>query len=195
MLRLKEIRLAHNERQEDVAALLQITRASYANIENGKRDPDTNSLAVLADHYAVSIDELFGRRAKIKPSIHRDSLRIRSLREALGLKATEVADYLEISIEKYALYEIGDIDIPIDDLWKIANYYNTTIDNLLGRDSSKIASSESSSLSAEEKGIIVDYRNLSPQGKEYILQQMAIAIKIYGQHTSISNMAFPERIG
>lgn len=61
MLCLKEIRLANSKTQDDVARYLKIARASYANIENGKRDPDTITILALADFFHTSIDALFGR--------------------------------------------------------------------------------------------------------------------------------------
>jgi transcriptional regulator with XRE-family HTH domain len=70
MLKLKEIRLSRNRTQEEVSDFLKITRASYTNIENGKRDPDTQTLMALADYFQVSMDEIFGRSQKTikKPS-------------------------------------------------------------------------------------------------------------------------------
>lgn len=61
MLRLKEIRTSKHITQTEVAERLNIARASYANIENGKRDPDTQTLMQLADFFSVTIDEICGR--------------------------------------------------------------------------------------------------------------------------------------
>lgn len=64
MLNLKEIRQSKNKTQAEIADALQITRASYTNIENGKRDPDTQTLVAIADFLNVSMDEIFGRIQK-----------------------------------------------------------------------------------------------------------------------------------
>ena len=69
MLRLKEIRISQGKTQESVSSFLKIARASYANIENGKRDPDTQTIVALADYFNVSIDALFGRQEKFHNSI------------------------------------------------------------------------------------------------------------------------------
>lgn len=66
MLSLKEIRLAHGKTQSEVAEYLNIARASYTNIENGKRSPDVETLIALADFYSVSIDSLLGRTMQEK---------------------------------------------------------------------------------------------------------------------------------
>lgn len=61
MLHLKEIRTRKEKTQAEIARLLKITRASYANIENGRRDPDTTTLLALSDFFGVTLDEIFGR--------------------------------------------------------------------------------------------------------------------------------------
>ena len=58
---LKQLRTLNNETQADVAAFLKITRAAYTNIENGKREPDFDTLKKLASHYSVTTDYLLGR--------------------------------------------------------------------------------------------------------------------------------------
>ncbi|WP_258107027.1 helix-turn-helix domain-containing protein [Christensenella minuta] len=61
MLRLKELRNAKGFTQQYIADILQISRAAYTNIENGKRDPDTATLTKLANVFGVSVDYLLGR--------------------------------------------------------------------------------------------------------------------------------------
>lgn len=61
MNRLKELRTSHGYTQEMVAARLDITRAAYTNLENGKRQCDTSTLLKLADFYGVTLDYLLGR--------------------------------------------------------------------------------------------------------------------------------------
>lgn len=61
ILRLKALRVSHNKTQEDIALLLNITRAAYTNIELGKREPDLKTISILADTFVVSVDYLLGR--------------------------------------------------------------------------------------------------------------------------------------
>lgn len=61
MFRLKELRKNANFTQEQISHRLGITRGAYANIENGRREPDLNTLNTLATIYGVSIDYLTGR--------------------------------------------------------------------------------------------------------------------------------------
>ena len=59
-------------------------------------------------------------------------LRLKDLREDRDLKQEEIAKILNISQTNYSKYELGKINIPISSLKKLAEYYNTSIDYLLG---------------------------------------------------------------
>ena len=59
--------------------------------------------------------------------------RIRDLREDKDLNQTQVAKILGMSQTGYSKYETGENDIPTDVLIKLADYYNTSIDYLLGQ--------------------------------------------------------------
>ena len=58
--------------------------------------------------------------------------RIRDLREDLDINQTQIAKYLGMSQTGYSKYETGENDIPTTILIKLANFYNTSIDYLLG---------------------------------------------------------------
>lgn len=57
---------------------------------------------------------------------------IRDLRECANLSQADVAKLLNCSQVSYSYYEIGRRDIPIDHLIKLAKFYNTSVDYLLG---------------------------------------------------------------
>ena len=58
--------------------------------------------------------------------------RIRDLREDRDMNQTQVAQYLGMSQTGYSKYETGENDIPTQILIKLARFYNTSIDYLLG---------------------------------------------------------------
>ena len=58
--------------------------------------------------------------------------RIRDLREDSDLNQTKVAEMLGMSQTGYSKYETGENDIPTAVLIKLARFYNTSIDYLLG---------------------------------------------------------------
>ncbi len=59
--------------------------------------------------------------------------RIRDLREDCDLNQTKVAEILGMSQTGYSKYETGENDIPTAVLIKLADFYNTSIDYLLGQ--------------------------------------------------------------
>jgi len=58
--------------------------------------------------------------------------RIRDLREDRDLKQKEIADYLNCSQVCYSHYELGKRDIPTEILIKLAKFYKTSTDYILG---------------------------------------------------------------
>jgi len=63
--------------------------------------------------------------------------RIRNLREDRDMNQTQVAKMLGMSQTGYSKYETGENDIPTGILIKLANFYNTSIDYLLGQTNEK----------------------------------------------------------
>ena len=59
--------------------------------------------------------------------------RIRDLREDRDLTQKQIAEYLGMSQTGYSKYETGENDIPTSVLIKLADFYHTTTDYLLGR--------------------------------------------------------------
>lgn len=54
------------------------------------------------------------------------------LREDNDLKQEVVAKVLNVSQATYSRYETNEIDIPVSALIRLASYYNTSIDYLVG---------------------------------------------------------------
>ena len=58
--------------------------------------------------------------------------RIRNLREDKDLTQKQIGEILNMSQTGYNQYEIGKNDIPTKVLLQLANFYNTSVDYLLG---------------------------------------------------------------
>ena len=58
---------------------------------------------------------------------------IRNLRIDSGYTQKQIAVLLGISQNTYSQYEIGVLNYPVDALIKLADFYNVSIDYLLGR--------------------------------------------------------------
>lgn len=64
-------------------------------------------------------------------------MRLKDMREDNDLTQTQIADLLNVKQNTYSQYENGKRDIPIDLLWKLADFYNTSVDYLIGRTDKK----------------------------------------------------------
>lgn len=62
---------------------------------------------------------------------------IRDLREDHDLTQTQIAQILGMSQTGYSKYETGENDIPTAILIQLAEYYQTSVDYLLGRTNNK----------------------------------------------------------
>ena len=60
MLKLKELRTKLGKTQTEVAEAIHISRVNYCNYENGKRNPSTDTIRMLAAYFNVSLDVLYG---------------------------------------------------------------------------------------------------------------------------------------
>lgn len=58
--------------------------------------------------------------------------RIRDLREDADLRQQDLAGYLQCTQVSYSHYELGKRDIPTDVLIRLAHFYRTSTDYLLG---------------------------------------------------------------
>ncbi len=59
--------------------------------------------------------------------------RLKELREDKDLYQKDIANYLKIDQSNYSKYELEKINIPIETLLKLANYYQTSTDYILYR--------------------------------------------------------------
>lgn len=60
-MRLLELRNKKNITQKEIAEKLFLTQNGYSSYENGRTEPNIETLCKLADYYDVSLDYLVGR--------------------------------------------------------------------------------------------------------------------------------------
>ena len=59
-------------------------------------------------------------------------LRIRDLREDNDLLQKHLAEYLHCRQQTYSRYETGEVEPPLEVMEKLAHYYKTSVDYLMG---------------------------------------------------------------
>ncbi len=60
-------------------------------------------------------------------------MRLKDLREDNDVKQKHLAEYLNIKQNTYSQYENGKREIPLEMLCKLADFYNTSVDYIIGR--------------------------------------------------------------
>lgn len=60
------------------------------------------------------------------------NMRLRDIREDKDLTQSAVAQFLHIRQSTYSQYETGQRQIPIDTLMRLADYFGTSVDYILG---------------------------------------------------------------
>ena len=65
-------------------------------------------------------------------------LRIRDLREDSDLTQREIAEYLLCDQSLYSKYERGERVLPLEHAVRLAQYYNTSVDYLVGLTSKRM---------------------------------------------------------
>lgn len=63
-MNLKELRKQNQKTQDDLARALNVSHGTYNNYEQGKYEPNIDTIIKLANYYDVSIDYLVGRDYK-----------------------------------------------------------------------------------------------------------------------------------
>lgn len=59
--------------------------------------------------------------------------RIKEIREDKSLTQSDIAKILNTTQQQYSKYELGIQIIPLEKIYILANFYNTSIDYLVGR--------------------------------------------------------------
>lgn len=79
-INLKKLRTEHNLTQEELASKLKISRSTLGMYETGKREPDFETLEVIADFFNVDMNFLLGKTVsendefyKSKPQYYLDN--------------------------------------------------------------------------------------------------------------------------
>lgn len=143
---LRELRVSRGINQNTIAEYLHCSQVCYSGYEIGRSDIPTYVFIKLAAYYRTSVDYLLditdeGRphgcdlrlaAAQMADKSNAVYKRLRDLREDSDIKQREISEFLGCSQVSYSYYEIGRRDMPPGILIKLAAYYGTSVDFLLG---------------------------------------------------------------
>ena len=140
----KELRIDADLQQEEIAKILKVKRNTYSKWENYINDMPLEKANDLANFYKVNIDYLFGltkNRIDILGTLKLDysvlAPRLLELRKEYNISQSELCKKLGLSQRLYSYYETGKRIPKTLKLLVIAQFYNVSVDYLVGRQDSK----------------------------------------------------------
>jgi len=145
-LRYEELRLDSEKKQGDIAEILSVKRNTYSKWENLINDMPLEKCNELANYYKTTLDYLLGL-SNVKKTIDTPlfidwdlvSKRLAELRHSMNLTETELSAKIGFAQTTYSSYEIGKRRPTTMKLLAIAQFYNISVDYVVGRtDISKI---------------------------------------------------------
>lgn len=91
---------------------------------------------------------------------------LKALRSKMGISQQQLADVIGVTQQSVNKYENHSVEPDIYTLIKIADYFETTIDYLVGRVSN--VEQNENRITNEEKSMIYSFRKLNPDEKQII---------------------------
>lgn len=90
---LKTLRNQKGITQDDIARIINTSRSCISNYESGNREPDNETILIIADYFNVSVDFLLGRSAV--RTLFKDEDTLCRVQEILS--SLESVNFLDIS--------------------------------------------------------------------------------------------------
>ena len=139
-MKLKELRTKFKISQTELAKQVNISQKSISNYENGISDPDIKTLKQLADYFHTTVDDLIDHKFPyfINKNVLTENksikIKLKELRLKNNLTQEDIAKKINKSAVAYGYYESGRNEPDIQTLIRLANFYNITIDYLVGNE-------------------------------------------------------------
>lgn len=139
-IRYEELRSNNEKRQGDIAEILGVKRNTYSKWENEINDMPVEKANILANYYKVSFDYMLGlTRNNVSDNKNLSinwklfSERLVKLRKDAKLSQEQVSIKLGFAQQTYSHFEVGDRIPTTLKVLIIAQFYNKSVDYLLGR--------------------------------------------------------------
>lgn len=194
MNRIRELRVEKGITQVKFAQMLSTSQANISGWELEKWEPDKNALKKMSEIFGCSIDFILGNDKEIE--FHQKNLpmeKLKQLRLEKHLTQSDMAKMLDITVSAYGNYELGQREPNLETLIKLADYFQVSVDYLIGHDNaimkrpySEIAENfikEFQELFSEERFIKIarTYKKLDDKQRDAFL----LAILMYAGGTGI----------
>lgn len=133
---IKMLREQKGMSQKEMADAFEISQSAVGNWEQSHRNPDIEMIVRLANYFNVTLDELVLR--DLKPPLSQYAENIRYLRLSHEMTQEQMGEMLGLKNKSsLSLIEAGKSGISVENLEKLADYFNVTLDQLVKQDLSK----------------------------------------------------------
>ena len=143
-LRYEELRLDSEKKQGEIANILSVKRNTYSKWENLINDMPLEKSNELANYYKTSLDYVLGLsnvKVVVETPLFIDwntiSKRLYELRSVSKLTEKELSCKIGFAQTTYSQYETGTRRPTTMKLLSIAQYYNVSVDYIVGRTNNK----------------------------------------------------------
>lgn len=151
--------------QKALAEKIGVSQQTVGSWETRRTEPDQRALKLLADYFNVSVDYLLGQ--PIQDSILKNRLRL--LRQEKELTQKEFANIFSISDARYNQYETGRRTPDYTLLNHFADYFDVSLDYLLGRTNKKKQQEHDDFMEAME----IHFMNASAKDRDAIYKKIS----------------------
>ena len=136
MIRIKEVRKQKKITAKELADAVNVAESTMSLYENGKREPDFDTLLKISKYLDTSIDRLLYNDFKEEPTAETAAsvgTRIYEERKRLKLSQEYVAEFLHTTKQAVYKYENGIVkNIPTEKIEKLAQLFGVTPQYLIG---------------------------------------------------------------
>lgn len=130
--RIRELRKEKKWTMKELGSRVGLAESTISQYETGKRQPDNKTLLCFADLFDTTVDYILGRLAPVQ-SVGSSAVRLKTLRLERDLTMADVARDLGLPYTTYVNYEKGERRPNSEMLIKIADYYHTSVDYVIGK--------------------------------------------------------------
>lgn len=129
---IKQLRKVHNLSQEDFASKIGVSQTTVTSWETGKAEPASSIIVKIANYFNVSTDFILDVDNSKQPFSLGN--KIKKLRKIHNLNQSELGKILNVSQQAITAWETNRSIPGADTLLFLADYFNVSADELLGRE-------------------------------------------------------------
>jgi hypothetical protein len=138
-IKLKELREKHQLSQAALARMLGVSQSTVGMWENGKNKPEFDTLKKISTLFEVPVAYLVGDIQALSSSETRKGIakRVLEASDKMGVSPKDVLSKHGIAADTIDDMLAGRYEYSIDTLRQIANYFDVSVDYLLGTEKEK----------------------------------------------------------